>query len=358
MSAFDPTDLTFNGEEIRAISEAAWESTFDKPEMEKLHTVVTGIVAKKQIVILGRLNGYIGLGDGGCDPTDETNTFDATEKFWDPEMISFRLPQCWTDIVPSFFLYALKPGVDKADLTSTDFLEFLLMRIEDAVLEAVYRHAWFGDKAAALVSGGGVITNGTNLGYFNRIDSFFVQLLAIVTANAARKSSGLVSKNGQATTALQKFDTTDRTNIVVTNTLDQMTTDADLRLQTRDDKMFISTKSVYDQYVRELKFAGTAYSTERIEQGIKLVTVDGIELYYFALWDDIIRVSQTNGTKLNLPHRIVLGVRENIQVGVEEVGTLTNFKVWNENKDRKTYIEGAFNLDAKIIHSYLVQVAW
>jgi hypothetical protein len=355
---FDPTDLTFNGQEVSAISEAVFISAFKTPALEELHTVVTGIVAKKQIAILGQLNGLLGQGDDDCGPVSSDNTFDATEKFWEPVPISDRLEQCWKDLVPSFWLYTLKPGVDKADITATDFLEYILSIMEVAVIEAVYRFVWFGDTAADTVANGGVLKNGTNKKYFDKLDGLFVQLFAIVAADADRKTAGLATKNAAATFALQKFDTTDRTNLVVTNVMDNMTTDADDRLQLAEDKLFIVTKSVFDQYVRELKFANAAYTTERIEKGIMSLTVDGVTVMYFQLWDRIIKTYLQNGTKYSLPHRILLTTKGNIQVGTQDAATLTTLKPFNDPVSRKTYIDFAFNLDAKIILDHMVQLAY
>ena len=45
----NPSDLTFNGEEVRAISEAIMEEVFAKPALTEVLTAYTGIKAKKQI---------------------------------------------------------------------------------------------------------------------------------------------------------------------------------------------------------------------------------------------------------------------------------------------------------------------
>ena len=45
----NPADLTFNGEEIKQLSEAVFESVFNKPDANVFHTFMHGIKAKKQI---------------------------------------------------------------------------------------------------------------------------------------------------------------------------------------------------------------------------------------------------------------------------------------------------------------------
>src|SRR5690606_1940745 len=103
MSLITPSDLSFNGEEIRSISEAVFESVFAKPELTQFHEVVNGIVVKRQIAILGRMTELVGAGDGSCDPANGTNSIPMSQKFWGPVTVSDRLALCWKDIKETFF---------------------------------------------------------------------------------------------------------------------------------------------------------------------------------------------------------------------------------------------------------------
>lgn len=360
MALIDVTDLTFNGEEIKAVSEAVFESAFSKPELTKFHTVVNGIVAKKQIAILGRLGGLVGKGTGACDPTSATNAIVNTEKFWDPVTVSDRFESCWTDLQGSFFLYGTKVGIEKSDLTGTDFLNFVEGLVADAIQEAIYRIAWFGDTSAANYnsSPAGVITNGTDLAYFNKINGLWKQIYAIVAADSTRKTTDLASRNGQASFALQAFTTTDTTNKVVSNCLQNMRFGADYRLREKAGLVYVVTQSVADQYERELLQYNVAFTTERLENGITLLKSGGIEVYGFALWDRIIRSYYSNGTVYYLPHRAVLVTPENLQIGTEESSAMSGMDVFNDKKSKKNFIDFAFNIDAKVILDYEIQVAY
>jgi hypothetical protein len=358
MALIDVTDLTFNGEEIKAVSEAVFESAFSKPELTKFHSVVNGIVAKKQIAILGRLNGLVGKGTGSCDPSSATNAIVNTEKFWNPAVVSDRFESCWTDLKETFFLYGTKKGIEKYDLTGTDFLNFVEELVTDAIQEAIYRIAWFGDTTAENVVDGGVITNGTDLAYFNKIDGFWKQIFAIVTADATRKTTDLASRNGQASFALQAFTATDTTNKVVSNALQNMRFGADYRLREQAGLVYVVTQSVADQYERELLAYNIAFTTERLENGITLLKSGGIEVYSFNLWDRIIRSYYSNGTVYHLPHRAVLVTPTNLQVGTEEVTAMSGMDVFNDKKSKKNFIDFAFNIDAKVVLDYEIQVAY
>ena len=168
----NPADLTFNGEEIKQLSEAVFESVFNKPDANVFHTFMPGIKAKKQIALLGRIEGLTGKGDGSCNPTSNDNTIGMSEKFWDPSTVSNRLTECWDNLKESFFIYGTRCGIAQADLTSTDFWMFLQERMADTLIEEVYRIAWFSDTAAAVVPGGNLTA-----GPFLSLSLFMVSLI-------------------------------------------------------------------------------------------------------------------------------------------------------------------------------------
>ena len=337
MAIISKSDLTFNGEEIKSLSEAVFESGFAKPAISQFHKVATGIVAKKQIAIMGRLSGKVGKGDGECSPSDGANTVTNTEKFWDPKPISDRLTACWTDLQDTFFIWGLKKGIEKSNLDSTDFLNFIEELLVDAIWEAIYRFAWFGDTDAADVdaSPAGVLTSGTDADYFNKIDGFWKQIFAIVGATAARKTTGLASKNGQASYSAQAFDSTDTTNLVVSTTLKNMKYGADSRLRGNANKTYIATQSVVDQLEREYDSLSKVFTLDRLENGMTVFKSSGIEVIAFELWDP-----------------------ENLQVGTEDEGSLTEMDVHYDRVTKKNYIDFCFNLDAKIILDKEIQVAY
>ena len=358
MAILDPADLTFDGEKIKDISEAVFTSGFAKPEVAQFHEIVTGIVAKKQIAILGRINELVGSGTGACSPSATPITITNSEKFWEPIVVSDRFEFCWTELKDTFFIWGLKKGVDKADLTSTDFAIWVEELLVDVIWELIYRLVWFNDTDAALVSGGGTITNGTNLVYFNKLDGFWKQLFTLVTADPTRKTSGFTTKNAAASFALQKFDTTDTTNQVAITTLENLEYDADLRLRGDVDRVYLVTQSVGDQLKRELKKITTQYEIETIVNGLEVMKFDGKTVYIFSFWDRIISQYFSNGTKAHLPHRALLVNPVDLQVGTEGEVALDNLKIWYNMDKMKTVIDFAFSIDAKFIRNELFQAAY
>jgi hypothetical protein len=357
MSVITAGDLTWNGEEIKSLSEAIYEDVFPKPELTKLHTIVSGIKAKKQIVFLGAL-GLVGIKQTGCSITPNSGGITMSEKFWDPEYVGDRFQQCWTDLKESFFIWGLKNGKDKANLDKTDFANFFSERLADAIFEMIYRIAWFNDTDAALVtdSPAGTVTAGTTIGYFNIIDGFWKQAFAIVAADANRKVA--IAANAEASYAAQAFDSTDTTNKVAETIFQDLKYNADFRLREQPNLVIICTMSLVDQYAKELRSRNLEASFERIEGGYTSLKFEGIEIIGVSIWDRMIRTYFDNGTKYHLPHRAILTTKENLQIGTEEVGNLSDFEPFYDQTTKLFNVDFGFNIDAKIIEDYKIQVAY
>lgn len=358
MAIFDPNDLNFNGEEIKNSSEAVFISAFAPTAVADLLTVVGGIKAKKQIAILGRFNSLLGAGAGECEPDARTVTTPMYQKLWEPATVSDRLGYCWKDLEGTFFIWGTKNGIAKADLTATDFLLYIEELLSTELMETYLRIAYFNDLDAETYADGGVIKNGTDLAFFNRIDGIWKQAFAIVATDATRKTAGLATLNAGASYSAQAFTSTDTTNKTVMNLLFNMEVGADSRLTAKDGLKFQVTKTVFDQYRRELTFANISYTTERLENGMLQINAGGIPVVCVEFWDRIIKAYFNNGTKYYLPHRAILTVPANIQVGTEEESTLTGYDVFYSKDKKTTFVDFQFDIDAKIVIDHEIQLAY
>lgn len=358
-TTFNPNTADFSKELVRSGNDAIFTEAFQNVGLTDIHEIMEDIKVNKQIVFVGGLTNLLGKGANTCDGTVSDNTIPMSQKVWTPADISDRLSFCWKALEDTFWAYALKTGVEKADVSATEFMAFIGSRVEEALLEMIYRIAHFNNTAADTVSGGGVITNGTDLDFFNKIDGLWVQIFAAVAGDADRLTAGILdTRNQGASYAAQKFTSTDTTNLEVTNVLQEMMYGADERLTAMANLELIVTKSVGDQYKRELTNANKSFTTERLENGIEMLKADGIEVKIFSLWDRIIRAYEDNGTTYNLPHRALLTVKENIPLGTADAGSFSNFDVWYSKDDKVTYLEIATTLDAKLLQEHLFQVAY
>lgn len=351
-SIINPANLTFNGSEIKSLSEAIFQDTFKKPELQLFHTIVEGIKAKQQIAILGNF-GLIGKKSAGCAPGSDGNLITNSEKFWNPETIAVRDETCWNDLKATFFVWSQQNGIAAADLTKTEFAQFLMERYPDAIKEAIYRICWFGDTAADVIANGGKLTAGTDKTYFNIINGFWKQLVAIATANAARRVT--ITENAGANYAAQA-------NLSSTAALTYMRTayqNADKRLKSNPNACFILSDSLVDNYQTYLESqVNNTQGFMYIENGIAKFLYRGIPVYRFDFLDRYTTAYFDNGTKYDAPHKLILTTKDNLQIGVESVGALEELDMFYDKRDKKTYVDAMFKLDAKVVLDYNVMVGY
>lgn len=360
-------DLTFNGEEVKAISEAIMEDVFAKPAITEFLSAYTGIKARKQIAFLGRLNGLVGQAhtNGTCAPVENDATITNTEKFWTPVYIDDRFSECWDDLLETFFIYGTKNGVEKSDLTTTEFAVFFIERYKDEIAEMFFRFVWFGDVDAATISAspaGNFAVAGFVAKRWNAFDGIWKQIFTAVAADSARKTTDLAAKNAQATFALQAFNSTDTTNKVVTTMLQNLQFNADYRLREKSDKIIIVTQSVFDQYIRELEAYATGIPAafEILTDGITVMKRLGVTIYAFSFWDRMIQGYMRNSTGLGyyLPHRAIMTQKQQLGFGTEEVNNLSEVDIFTDKVTKKTYFDFGANLDAKLLQNYMFQAAY
>lgn len=355
MPILNPTDLTFNGKEVQSLSGAIFNKTFNKPSLKEFHQIVEGIKAKQQIVFLG-LMGLTGKKKTGCSTPIGTNTIQNSEKYWNPVIIAEKFGECWDTIKETFFVWGTKNGISRDDLTDTDFANFLEDRMSDALLEALFRVSWFGDKTAEEAPDG-LLTAGTDVDYFNPVDGFWKQLFAIAPSSSSPRRVE-ITRNAQTSYTAQAFTNTDTTNMVATNIFASLKYNADYRLREQNNLVYIATQSLTDQYVKELRSQQLDASFTRIESGYQAIMFEGIPVIPVNFFDRYIRDYFDDGDKLYMPHRAVLTTTDNLAIGVESSNNLSELDSWFSRDDRKYYVEFSVNIDAKVLEDELVQVAY
>jgi hypothetical protein len=351
-------------EQVRSMNETLFEGFFNDPILNSLVAVQEGIAAQKQLIIWQRHAGLSGKKVTACPtPTNSTWGFNTIEKVWTPAYIGDRYSECYQTFMGTFSQWMLNAGVNKSDFTSTEMAAFIVEQMADMVAEVFQRHFWFGNTTI------GAGTNNSlgagDLAFFNAIDGIWKQLFAIVTASAARLSStGLTTKNGAGTFALQKFDATDVTNQVVSKALDSVWYDSDIRLRgmAKGDLVYYVTQSVYDQLEKERKaISGIELPYNRQENGLTTLTWNGINVVPIQLWDRMISAyfgATAAPVKSFLPHRILLAPKANLLLGVESVGSMSELDAWYSKDNEVMYAKFGASIDAKVGVDTMVQLAY
>lgn len=354
----NPASLTWHGKEVQSMTETIFETVYLNPELNELHVIAEGIVADQQIVFLGRLS-KITKKAGACGTGLTNKNIPMSEKFWSPVRTKFWLAQCAEDLEESFWIWGTQKGIKRDDLTGTDFAEFVMLRMGDALGEDAMRIVWFNDTDHATVddSPAGVLTSGTDVTDYNIINGLWSQAYAVVASDSDRLVA--ISRNAQSTYANQRFSAADVTNKVVIGILQDVVDNSDTRLSERDDAVLMVTKSVFDQYKKELKSYTELESAYTILQnGKKVLTFDGYEVRKISFWDRTIRSDFNDGTKWFQPHRVMFTVKANIPVGFDASEAIKKIEQWYEMKDEKMNWRGKYKIDTKILEDYMVQFAY
>jgi len=350
-SVFQPANLTWNGQEIKSLSEAIFNDTFKKPELSLFHTIVEGIKAKQQIAILGRPS-LVGKKSAGCAPSSAGTLVTSTEKYWNPETIAIRDETCWDDLKASFFVWSTQNGLNASDLTKSDFAQFIMEVYPDAIKEAIYRIAWYGDTAADVIANGGNLTAGTDKTFFNILNGFWKQLVTIATNDTTKRVT--ITENANATYAAQALAA--GASLTYLRTAYQ---NADKRLKSNPNAVFILSDTMVDNYQTYLESqVNNTTGMMYIENGIAKFMYRGIPVYRFDFLDRYTNAYFNTGAKWYQPHKLVLTTKDNLQIGTETAGSLEELDMFYDKPSKKTYVDALFKLDAKVVLDYNVMVGY
>jgi hypothetical protein len=360
-SAINNGTFTFNPEELKDWSRVIKELTFGAPALNAVHDVQTGIKHQEQIVFAGKL-GLLGKKvTANCTP-NQISGITLSQKFWDPVFEDFRLEHCTTDVNQQDKL------VNQMARMNPDFYQilegsqsgvgdFLVASVLEAMLENMWMKIWFDDKDASNFNdsdGSQTFTNGVDTGYFSGFNGLFKQIFATTSLTTGGKYYTAIAKNAGASYALQALTSND-----AINALKSVYNKADSRLRSRADGKLLVTRSIYDGLVNDLEAIQNAGGfTQTNEGGVSVLRYRGIEVVMMDIWDRTIDSYQNNGTKWNIPHRVVYTVAINIPVGTLASEDLDSLDAFYAPYEKVNVIDGVYSLDAKLLEDYLTCVAY
>lgn len=360
-SAINNGTFTFNPEELKDWSRVIHELTFGAPDLSAVHDIQEGIKHDQQIVFSGKI-GLLGKKVGANCTPNEISGVTLTEKFWTPAFEDFRLKHCTTDVDQQDKL------VNQMARMNPDFYtviegsqsgigDFLVATVLEAVKENLWYKVWFDDKDASTFNasdGSNTFTNGTDVDYFNSIDGIFKQIFATTSLTTGGKYFTAIAKNAQANYAAQALASGD-----AIAAMKSVYNKADSRLRNRADAKFLVTRSIYDGLLNDLEtIQNVGGFTQTNENGMSTLRYRGIEVVMMDVWDRFIDVYQNNGTKWNIPHRIVMTVSTNIPVGTLAQGDFGTVEAFYDMYHKVNVIDGVYSLDAKLLEDYLTSVAY
>ena len=356
MASAVTSGFSFNPEELKDWSRVIDELTFGDPTLNELHDIETGIKYNEQIVFAGRM-GLMGKAVTGCTP-NAVGGITLTEKFWTPVDEDFRLEHCSADVNAQDKLLRQMSRMNPdfynvIEGSQSTIGSFLVAKVIDGFVENLLRKVWFSDTSAATVANAGVITNGTDIAFFNTFDGLFKQIFAEVGTGDSNYVE--ITENAGATYALQALPA----NASIAY-LKAMYNAADSRLLTRDDKKFYVTRTIWDGYLNDLESIQNsgAGNTMINEDGKVTLTYRGVEVARIDLWDRVITAYEDNGTTYNLPNRAVFTIPSNIPVATLADGDFGTVDAFYDRYNKVNVIDGIYTIDSKHLETYLTVAAY
>ena len=343
---------TATPQEMMDINEVVFANVISDGELSALVDVREGVKSGDRLAWVNPLT-MIGKPSRGCEPVSDAATADLVEKEWDLQEFDVRIEQCYKDLEEILYNLGLKDGIERGDLTGTEYAMFLETLVTNALDKMYKRFVWFGDKDAANIADGGHITDGVDVEYFTVIDGVFKQIAAMIANNEAVVVTTLAA-NAEANKAAQMayvWDPIAKLQDVILN--------ANVAIEGEDDPIIYVSRFFMSKLKAKMlslpQYTESQFSKN--ELGFATVQFLGHTVIEMKEWDEQI-IANHSGTTYYKPFRALYTTKKNLKVGVPSLSTFKVLKAWYENKDRKYYIDAMDKLDCIVMRPELVSIAW
>ena len=352
----DLAGLTTNPAEAADISQIVFEASFNRPELNAIHYVDTGVEMDRYIPILGNF-GLIGKIDpGGCSSNTETGQIPTSEKEWTPKLISFREIICGSDVPANFKAWKrARIAKDTWEMVNDELMAFIADKTQDAIDRSIIRIAEFGDTTASPVgdaTGNQLLTAGTDKTYYNMLNGMWQQIIADGVGSQLMyrytiAENALLNKTAQSALAA------DAGLNVLRSLYDNIDPRVDIGSLT-----FQLTRSLFNNWKNYIEDKSLVFTLTQVEQGSSSWNYAGIPIVVRYDWDRIIKSDFDLGDTLYLPHRAILCDITNIPIGTSDEESLHTFSSIYDPITKKHYLDGAYRIDMKILLEYAMAVAY
>lgn len=347
-------NLRLSERDIQDLRELIPLTILKDEQFSKYVNIKTNVRHGDQLGFIGELSA-IGKSGAGCNPEYGKLGIENSEKRWSIDDWEIAKEICYKELEGSIAELAFKTGTDIADLTSTQFAtQILYPALDTAVRKMIWRIGWFNDKNATHVDDGGVITDGVDLDLMNVEDGLFQRIFTQVAANGLQRTT--IAANGENTAAAQKAALW--TKGVATGIVDTVLADADARIA-ENGGILMMTRGMANALANDIKKVyNTQLKWETIFSGFDVTEYDGVQVARIGVWDEMIRTYENDGTKLNLPYRIVYGNPKNFLIGAGGTSLFDKFDIWFERKERTNNIYATGKIGTLIGEETLFQAAY
>lgn len=348
-------NLTPDNGAVRDVAQIVMSSVFAPDALGGIVNFFPNVHKGDKVGVIGEF-GLIGQAYAGCGGDYDATMLPTNEKEWDINAWQIKEKICFADLQQTFVKYMFQNGTDMGDLTATEYMQDIVApRLELAIKKLVWRLAWFGDKAAAATSAGGVLKNAGDAKYFNVTDGLWKKAFEAVAA----KTMPRVAVDANTKTSFAAQTSAINTSGVATAIFDQLITEASPALRGMGGTIYC-TLALKDALVADLKKnnAGSDLQWKSLFDGIQEFNYNGVRVLACPAWDEIIKGYEGSATAWNKPYRAIYTTPENLGVGSSSSTELADLRVWFDMKDDYNYLKAVDSLGTNILQDDLAVVAY
>lgn len=323
-------------------TEVFYKPTIGSPALADMVTIDQGISFQKQYNLINQLDKILkpytgctrvfnGNRDQIVNATVRTKEFQVAES-WCKDDFTQQLTAVYNNLAQEW----LKTGNRSFDPSGTPINTIIDTIMTDALRRDVFRRFSFA-------------AGNSSDDDYNQIDGLWDRLIdssggsnyCVVRTGAALGTGTLAS--GAALTALEAAYA--GSNILLKDNIGKA--------------VFWVTRSIWDNYYNSLIGTGavTEQAFENLQKGIQTLTYKGIPVKPVSLWDQFLAESD-NPLFATTRHLILLTIKENHILGVENASDLNKIEGWYERKDRKFYYEADMKFGYNYLHCDLQTIAY
>lgn len=328
-----------------------YKPTLSSPALSDIFTIDQGISFRKQYNLVTQLSNLL-KPYGGCARVFNNNRQLITNAV--VQVKEFQLSEAWckddftaqlTGVYNNLAQEWLKTGNDSFDPSGTPISAVIDQILSDALRRDVFQRVSFGAGNSSSAN-------------YNQIDGLWDRLIDssgasnyCVVRGGSALGTGTLSA-GAALTALEAV-------FAASNPL--------LKEMIGKTKFYV-TGSIYDNYVQSLVGTGNVSANQfqntidGVNGSLNLtvgggVNYKGIPIVPIRLWDSLLQ-DTNNPLNSTTRHLILLTVKENHILGVEQGKDLNRIDGWYERKDRTFYYEADMKFGYNYLHCDLQSIAY
>ena len=351
-NAIDISQLTLNPKEVEDVRSFIKELVMETPEFREILTIVDKVKMKQQLVFINK-SGLAGkAATGTCERVDADELASLSQKYFDPKDVEIFYEICSKTLDSSGLFKPLFDKVEtyreKYDIEGTDFAIMVADIVKEAIVDSVWRLAFYGDTdAVASTAGTAGLKDSDNIGYFSPVDGFWKQ---IFDSSDVKKVDITSMQSTAMPTAAQAYKAVNDTY-----------RNADARLRQATNAVMLVSDQLFEGLVDYLTQESISFELDTTMNGMKSVKFKGVKVVNFGfVFDRYNAYFEADSTSNDpyLQHRIIMTIPENLQIGTLDSEGIASLDVFYDRGDRKLKMDAGYTISPVILDEKLVSVAY